>query len=115
MEQPAKVLGLNHTMADYTWGWISGTVYFNIPETLSIGNGWGGAGLFTAACGVIGGALGGPPIAAIAIASCAVQSSAIVYTASVAYNSSPHKCLKIKIGLGGIAWPGSYSGSRCHW
>lgn len=100
-----------------TWGWISGTVYFNIPETLSIANGWGGVGVFTAACGAVG-ALAGPVGTAVAAASCAAQAATIVYTASVAYHSDPSQCLKIRILMpGGVLYPGKYNrtDSRCRW
>lgn len=99
----------------FTWGWVTGTAYFNKAETKTIASaGWGAASL-TSVCALVGAAFGGPVGAAAMGAACFVYSATIVYTAGVANNSRPSKCLKIKVipAIPTILQPGTYSGGYC--
>lgn len=114
------VLNLAQPDATVTRGWVTGTIYFNIVETMSIANGWGGAAIITAACTAAGSAIAGPVGAAAMAAGCGVSMAAIVYYATVANNNSARKCLNIKFPLTivfGVAWlqPGVYFNGYCHW
>jgi hypothetical protein len=80
----------------FTWGWVTGTIYFNRAETATIAAaGWGATGM-TSVCALVG-VPGGPITVAALAASCFIFSASIVYAAGVANNSRPQKCLKIKV------------------
>jgi hypothetical protein len=89
-------------------------VHFNRAETKTIANGGWGASGGGAACALAGAAIAGPPGAAAMGAACLVQLGAIVYTAGVAENSSPKRCLVLKWrpGMVGVI-PQTYRDYRC--
>ena len=70
-------------------------IRWNRAETATIAaGGWGATGL-TAVCGLAGAAAGGPVGAAAFAAVCLAASGSAVYTAGVAQNSSPKRCLQL--------------------
>jgi len=72
-------------------------IRWNRAETATIASGgWGATGL-TAVCGLAGAAVGGPAGAAAFAALCFVLSAPAVYTAGVAQNSNPKRCLQLTI------------------
>ena len=79
----------------FTWGWITGTVYFNRRETKLIAAYGGAAGYLASLLGPWG-VLVGSHIGAI--------------TAVASYASSTGRCLKIKVPA---ITPGVYSGGYC--
>lgn len=97
-----------------SFGW--GVYYhYNRAETKTLGDKWveisaGG----TAACAAAGTVLGTPVIGIIAGAACLTVITPIVYNASVANNSSPKKCLYVRV-IPGVPIPtsGTYRDSRC--
>ncbi|WP_447948091.1 hypothetical protein [Microbacterium maritypicum] len=84
-------------VADPTWGFtgpLQIRARWTRAETATIANGgWGATGL-TAVCAAAGGAMGGPPIAAIFGAGCLATGGPAIYTAGVAQNSNPKRCLE---------------------
>jgi hypothetical protein len=89
----------------YTWGWVTGTVYFSRSETSNARYSWYVTGPLCAGLG-----MWAPP----AGVSCGLAAGSIAYQANTAYNVG--KCLKIKIIPGSGVWgigPGSYSGGYC--
>lgn len=93
-------------------GWYA-YVHFNRAETKTISTGGWGATGGSAACAAAGGLIGGPAGAAAMGAACLAQLGSIVYTAGVAENSSPKKCLFLKWRPGIPVIPGTYKDSRC--
>ena len=89
-----------------TWGYVTGTLYFNIPETQKIKS----AGFLSAACAPF--ALVAQPAGAILASWCALNWGYLVYLAGQADSHS--QCLDVKFGLG-YANPtaGTYSGGYC--
>lgn len=92
-----------------TTGWVTGTVYFNIPETIEIGD----TSWFSSACAAL--TRFGPVGAAVAVA-CAVAWNSVAYTARKARREG--KCLKLKFPLtivtgAGVVVPGTYGGGYC--
>lgn len=90
-------------------------VRWNRAETATIAaGGWGATGL-TAVCLAAGTAIGGPIGAAAVGASCLATAGSGVYTAGVAQNSRPKKCVQLTITLvpGIIIWWDTYSGGIC--
>lgn len=84
-------------VADPTWG-LTGPlqvrVRWNRAETATIANGgWGATGL-TAVCAAAGAAIAGPPGAAVLGAGCLATGGPAIYTAGVAQNSNPKRCLE---------------------
>ncbi|WP_165070475.1 hypothetical protein [Marisediminicola senii] len=72
-------------------------IRWNRAETATIASGgWGATGL-TAVCGLAGAAAGGPIGAAAFAALCLAASGSAVYTAGVAQNSNPKRCLQLTI------------------
>ena len=86
--------GLTPT-AQFTWGWITGTIYFNKRETALIAAFGGMAGYLAALIGPWG-VLVGSHIGSI--------------TAVASLASSSGRCLKIKVPA---ITPGIYSGGYC--
>lgn len=84
-------------VADPTWGFMSAIqirVRWNRAETATIaGGGWGASGL-TGVCAGAGGAIAGAAGAAAFGAGCLATSGPAVYTAGVAQNSKPKRCLE---------------------
>lgn len=84
-------------VADPKWGFsgpLQVRVRWNRAETATIANGgWGSAGM-TGVCASAGGALAGAAGAAILGAGCLLTSSPAIYTAGVAQNSTPKRCLE---------------------
>ena len=70
-------------------------IRWNRAETATIASGGWGAGAITAVCGLAGAAAGGPVGAAAFAAVCLAASGSAVYTAGVAQNSSPKRCLQL--------------------
>ncbi|MCM3613898.1 hypothetical protein M3672_05540 [Microbacterium enclense] len=109
-------------VADPQWSvtsWNQGRIRWNRAETATIAaGGWGATGA-AGACGLVGSALAGPPGAAIGSAACLAAGGAAVYTAGVAQNSSPKKCLEMygtvvfAIQPYFVPWFGTYSGGSC--
>lgn len=90
----------------YTFGWWY-YAHFNRAETKTIANGgWGATGI-AGICTVLGGPIAG--------AYCLAQVGSIVYTAGVAENSSPKRCLYLKYPYwgGSIVYMGTYKDYRC--
>ncbi|CAN5269042.1 hypothetical protein BH09ACT1_BH09ACT1_12190 [soil metagenome] len=83
-------------------------IRWNRAETATIASGgWGSTGL-TAVCGLAGAAVGGPVGAAAFAALCFGLSAPAVYTAGVAQNSSPKKCLQLTVTFTIITAPVPY-------
>jgi hypothetical protein len=84
-------------VADPTWGFMSAIqirVRWNRAETATIaGGGWGATGV-TAVCGWAGSAVAGPVGAAAFSAGCLATAGPAIYTAGVAQNSKPKRCLE---------------------
>lgn len=84
-------------VADPSWGIVGPLqvrVRWNRAETATIASGgWGATGL-TAVCAAAGAAVGGPPGAAIFAAGCLATGGPAIYTAGVAQNSKPKRCLE---------------------
>lgn len=106
-------------VADPTWSLTSPIqVHFRFSraETATIaGGGWGASGIATA-CGAAGLAVGGPAGAAAFEAACLGVAGAGVYTAGVAQNSSPKRCLEqfltfvpVSGVVVGVPWFGTYA------
>ena len=92
-------------------------IRWNRAETATIAaGGWGATGL-TAVCGLAGAAAGGPVGAAAFAALCLAASGSAVYTAGVAQNSNPKKCLQLTVTFtiitSPIPWFDTYSGGYC--
>lgn len=92
-------------------------IRWNRAETATIAaGGWGATGL-TAVCGLAGAAAGGPIGAAAFAALCLAISGSIVYTAGVAQNSNPKRCLQLTVTFtiitAPIPFPDTYSGGYC--
>lgn len=110
-------------VADPQWSvtsWNQVRVRWNRAETATIAaGGWGATGA-AGACGLAGSALAGPPGAAIGSAACLAAGGAAVYTAGVAQNSRPQRCLEMyatvvfTIQPSFLPWFGTYSGGSCH-
>jgi hypothetical protein len=79
----------------YTWGWVTGTIYFNKQETAILSSAAGGAAFLAAYVPVWGTALAG-------------YSVALSTTAGIA--NAHHKCLEIKLPS---LVPHQYSGGYC--
>jgi hypothetical protein len=109
-------------VADPQWSvtsWNQVRVRWNRAETATIAaGGWGATGA-AGACGLAGSALAGPPGAAIGSAACLAAGGAAVYTAGVAQNSRPQRCLEMyatvifTIQPSFLPWFGTYSGGSC--
>lgn len=109
-------------VADPQWsltGWYQFRVRWNRAETATIASGgWAATGI-TAVCAAAGTAVGGPAGAAAAGATCLAITGSAVYTAGVAQNSRPRRCLELYMTyLPGIPptwapWFGTYSGGPC--
>ena len=100
----------------FTWGIITGTVYFNHAETTTIASAGWGAATMTTVCALVGAASAGPVGAAALGAACFIYGSSIVFTAGVANNSVPRRCLKVKVVPGAplpTLQPGTYTGGYC--
>lgn len=104
-------------VADPTWGFMSAIqirVRWNRAETATIaGGGWGSAGM-AAICGPAGHAVAGPAGAAAFAAGCFATSAPAIYTAGVAQNSKPKRCLEgFLTYVPGVSlivpWYGTYS------
>lgn len=92
-------------------------IRWNRAETKTIANGgWLATGA-VAVCAAVGMAAGGPPAAAVFGALCLGLAGSAVYTAGIAENSSPKKCLQLHITYtlitSPIPWFGTYSGGYC--
>ncbi|WP_143015758.1 hypothetical protein [Microbacterium sp. 77mftsu3.1] len=92
-------------------------VRWNRAETKTIaGAGWGATGL-TAVCAAAGTAAGGPIGAAAFGAACLAIAGSGVYTAGVADNSSPKRCLQLTITFtvvtSPVPWFDTYKGGNC--
>lgn len=99
-------------VADPTVGFGRGAyVFFNRAETRTIANGgWAATGA-TGVCAAAGALLG--PAGAVAFgAACYAQFGSIVYTAGVAENSRPKKCMRLR-WLPGSLTAATYKDSRC--
>jgi hypothetical protein len=94
----------------YTWGWVTGTIYFNRRETANLRNRFA---VIAAAWAVVGGFGAIPPAMPYAAAFAtwmSAQSGAIASVASNAYGDG--RCMKLKIyGPAGV--PQTYSGGYC--
>lgn len=109
-------------VADPQWSltaWNQFRVRWNRAETDTIASGgWAATGV-TAVCAAAGTAAGGPAGAAAAGATCLAITGSAVYTAGVAQNSRPRRCLELYMTyLPGIPptwapWFGTYSGGTC--
>lgn len=90
------------------WGYYA---HFNRAETKTVSTmGWGAAAGATL-CGLV--VAGGGPAAIVAMtAGCLLVAGTIVYNAGVAQNSSPKKCLYVKMLLN-VWTSGTYSDNRC--
>lgn len=106
-------------VADPTWSVTSPVqvrIRFTRAETATIANGgWGATGL-TAVCAAAGAAVAGPPGAAAFAAGCFLATGPMVYTAGVAQNSSPKRCLEqfmtfvpLSGVIVGVPWYGTYA------
>jgi len=110
-------------VADPQWtttAWNQIRVRWNRAETATIANGGWGATGSTAVCIAAGAAIGGPGGGAALGAACLALAGSAVYTAGVAQNSSPKRCLEpfatytFVVGPGGwVPWFGTYSGGTC--
>lgn len=110
-------------VADPQWSttaWNQVRVRWNRAETATIASGGWGATAITGICAGAGAAIGGPAGGAGLAAACLTVSGAAVYTAGVAQNSNPRKCLEMFAtytfiaGPGGwVPWFGTYSGGNC--
>jgi hypothetical protein len=92
-------------------------IRWNRAETATIAaGGWGATGI-TAVCGLAGAAAGGPIGAAAFAALCFAASASAVYTAGVAQNSNPKRCLQLTVTFTIITSPipyfDTYSGGYC--
>jgi len=89
-------------------------MHFNLAETKTVAGMSTAAGSMTAMCALAGAPLGPVGAAALGVA-CAVQGFSIVYTAGVATNSTPRKCLVLKWRplSGGSVYAETYRDSRC--
>ncbi len=84
-------------VADPTWGFMSAIqirVRWNRAETATIASGGWGPGSITGVCAGAGGAIAGAAGAAAFGAGCLATSGPAVYTAGVAQNSKPKRCLE---------------------
>lgn len=84
-------------VADPTWGFTSPIqirVRWNRAETATIAGGGWGPGPITGVCAGAGAAMAGPAGAAAFGAGCLATSGPAVYTAGVAQNSKPKRCLE---------------------
>ncbi|MCK2034888.1 hypothetical protein KZC51_01955 [Microbacterium sp. SSW1-49] len=106
-------------VADPTWSLTSPVqvrIRFTRAETATIANGgWGATGL-TAVCAAAGAAVAGPPGAAAFAAGCFLATGPMVYTAGVAQNSKPKRCLEqfmtfvpLSGVIVGVPWYGTYA------
>ncbi|WP_435748732.1 hypothetical protein [Microbacterium sp. PMB16] len=106
-------------VADPTWAITSPVqvrIRFTRAETATIaGGGWHATGL-TAVCAAAGASVAGPPGAAAFAAGCFLASGAMVYTAGVAQNSRPKRCLEqfmtfvpLSGAIIGVPWYGTYA------
>lgn len=97
--------------------------HYNRAETKTIATGgWAVTGT-AGVCAAAGSALAGPVGAAAVSAACLLVGGSIVYQAGVAENSSPKKCLYLRVIFGAnainpaappvIVVPGTYRDSRC--
>ncbi|MEV5874244.1 hypothetical protein AB0L75_08435 [Streptomyces sp. NPDC052101] len=92
----------------YTWGWVTGTVYYNKKETKWMRNKGNALAAGLAFSSIVGGALGGPAGAVVATGVTGIWAG---YTATVASNAvSDNKCLKIKLPM---LKAETYSGGYC--
>ncbi|MGW1287462.1 hypothetical protein ACWD4N_28135 [Streptomyces sp. NPDC002586] len=92
----------------YTWGWVTGTVYYNKNETKWMRNKGNALAAGLAFSSIVGGALGGPAGAVVATGVTGIWAG---YTATVASNAvSDNKCLKIKLPM---LKAETYSGGYC--
>lgn len=109
-------------VADPQWTLTSGyqfRVRWNRAETATIANGgWAATGV-TAVCAAAGTAAGGPAGAAAAGAACLALTGSAVYTAGVARNSRPSRCLELYmtqvpgIPPTWVPWFSTYTGGSC--
>lgn len=76
----------------FTWGWVTGTVYFNRSETKKAST---ASGLIGVALGACAASLATGPFATIFCAGLAAHAGAIATVAAYAYGEG--KCLKIKL------------------
>ncbi|HEX5332786.1 MAG TPA: hypothetical protein VFW79_09085 [Cellulomonas sp.] len=93
----------------YSSSWLNSYIWFNHAETATLAaGGWGATGL-SAICALAG----GPVLAAV----CFAAFGSVVYTAGVANNSRPSKCVAVRwtnaLVINYIT-PFTYSGSRCN-
>lgn len=89
-------------------------LHFNKAETRPIAGLIGGAATIATIC-TVGGAEGGPVVAAAMGAACLAYAGTIVYQAGVARNSSPERCLLIKFRVpnAGMYQIGTHRDLRC--
>lgn len=106
-------------VADPTWSLTSPVqvrIRFNRAETATIANGGWAATGFTAVCATAGTAVAGPAGGAAFAAGCLLATGPMVYTAGVAQNSSPKRCLEqfmtfvpLSGVIVGVPWYGTYA------
>ena len=87
----------------FTWGWITGTVYFNRAETRTLRTATAAAAAAASICG----AFGAQTFGLVCAASTTLQGQ-WSYVANGAYAS--RKCVKIKVPT---MWASTYSGGYC--
>lgn len=92
-------------------------IRWNRAETATIAaGGWAATGA-TAVCIAAGAAVGGPPAAAAAGALCLAVTASAVYTAGVAENSRPKRCLQLTMTFtvvtAPVPWFDTYTGGFC--
>ncbi|MGO2751563.1 MAG: hypothetical protein ACTIA6_16045 [Pseudoclavibacter sp.] len=110
-------------VADPSWTFTSPIqirMRWNRAETATLANGGWGATGSSAVCAAAGAAIAGPPGAAVLAAACLAGSGSAVYTAGVAQNSSPKKCVQMHATfvpaagtIVGVPWFSTYTGGHC--
>ena len=87
----------------FTWGWITGTVYFNRRETRSLRTVTAAAAAAATICATMGAQTLG--------VACGVSGAAVHQWSYVAANAhSAQKCVKIKLPT---MWASAYTGGYC--
>lgn len=109
---------VDHTTAGVTYpvvadpqfsrSWANSYIWFNRAETKTIAGGGWGAATITGLCTAAGGPGAG--------AACLLVTGSLVYTAGVAENSSPKRCVAVRFTDAIVvryAWVFTYTSSRC--
>lgn len=93
---------------EYGKSWLNSYIWFNRAETKTIAAGGWGAATLTGLCTAVGGPIAG--------AVCGLAAGSLVYTAGVAENSSPKRCVALRFTSALVVnYPSvfTYRDSRC--